>query len=132
MKTDEQLLEELERATEGLLFMSESDYPFQTVLWRGRAEVTSEYLRELTGQDNAPVEVVSVDDFFRAAASEPDWKGEQELALAKRYQALVRLLKEHLHDMKVYRVGGSDKAVYIVGRNSAENFVGISTRVVET
>lgn len=133
MKRDEQLLEELERATEGLLFMSESDHPFQTVFWSGRIEVTSQYLQELTGQGaDAPVEVVSLDDFFRAAASEPEWKGDEELALAKRYQALLRLLKEQLHDPKVYRVGRSSKAVYIVGRSSAENFVGLSTRVVET
>jgi hypothetical protein len=64
--------------------------------------------------------------------SEPDWKGAEELAIARRYQALLRLLKENLNDLKVYRVGRINIAVYIIGRSKAGNWLGISTRVVET
>lgn len=35
MKTDEAIAQELEAATEGLLFMSESDYPFAVITWPG-------------------------------------------------------------------------------------------------
>ncbi len=64
--------------------------------------------------------------------SEPEWKPEQERAIARRFQALLRLLKENLDDLKVYRVGTINIAVYIVGRTVTGNWVGLSTRVVET
>lgn len=133
MKSDEQLLLELEQLIAGLLFMSESDYPFRAFLWSGSRDVTEDYLRELAGQrPDAPVEVMSVDEFFRVAASEPEWKGAYELAVAKRYQALLRWLKEHLTDLRVYRVGEISIPVYVLGKSASGSWIGISTRVVET
>jgi hypothetical protein len=133
MKSDEQILNELRQASAGLMFMSESDYPFETVRWEGLAEINAAYLRSLPGQQtDASVQTVSVDDLFRAAASEADWKGAEELATARTYQALVRLLKENLEDVRVYRVGEINIAVYIVGRSATGNWLGLSTRVVET
>jgi nuclease A inhibitor-like protein len=133
MKSDEEIIEELKRLTDGLLFMSEADYPFEIVYREGQAGMSPEDLRELSGQpDGSPVEVKSVDDFFRVAVSEPAWKGETERAVAKRYQALLRLLKENLDELKVYRVGEINIPVYIVGRAKTGNWLGVSTRVVET
>ncbi|HEX8776309.1 MAG TPA: nuclease A inhibitor family protein [Pyrinomonadaceae bacterium] len=133
MKRDEEILQELERATAGLLFMSEADYPFETVSWGGMNEIAFDHLRRQAGASpDAPVQVVSPEKFFAQAMSEPEWKGEDELAAARRYQALLRLLKENLTDLKVYRVGEVGIAVYIVGRDSSGNWIGLSTRVVET
>ncbi len=42
--TDDELVAELKRLTEGLLFMSESDYPFEVKCWEGRNEIDSVYL----------------------------------------------------------------------------------------
>lgn len=131
-KGDGQLIEELKAATRGLVFMSESDYPFDVFNWAD-AGPTRESLRGLAGADEAtPVETRSAREFFRAAASEPDWKGEEELAVARRFRALLRLLEASLTDLKVYRVGEIDIAVYVVGRAPSGNYLGVSTRVVET
>jgi hypothetical protein len=133
MKSDEQLCEELREATRGLLFMSESDYPFEVVRWEGGGELSPEHLREVAGQDaTATVEERTVADFFRVAAGEQEWKGEAELALAKRYQSLARLLEEKLKDVRVYRVGKRNISVYVVGLSEEGNWLGVSTRVVET
>jgi hypothetical protein len=133
MKDDKVMIEELKGLTEGLLFMSEADYPFETFYREGSTDISPQSLLELSGQPtDSPVEVTSVDKFFRVAVSEPDWKKDQELAVARRYQALLRLLKEELDDVKVYRVGRINIAVYIIGRSRAGNWLGISTRVVET
>ena len=133
MKSDEQLCEELREATRGLLFMSESDYPFEVVRWEGGEELSPSYLRKVAGQDaTANVEERTVADFFRVAAGEQEWKGEAELALAKRYQSLARLLEEKLKEVRVYRVGKRDIGVYVVGLSAEENWLGVSTRVVET
>lgn len=138
MKSDEEVCGELEEATRGLMFMSESDYPFEVVRWEGVEEITPEYLRGVAGQDAttaaaaAPVEERTIENFFRVAAGEPEWKGEADLALAKRYQSLVGLLVENLTEVKVYRVGEINIGVYVVGRSDEGNWVGVATRVVET
>jgi hypothetical protein len=132
-KSDKQLIEELKEATRDLMFMSESDYPFEIVRWKDEKEPTPEFLRESAKLDeSAPVKTQSAAEFFSAATSEPDWKGEEERATAKRFQALVSLLEENLKELKVFRVGEIDIPVYIVGRAPSGNWLGISTRVVET
>ncbi len=133
MKSDDELLKELAEATKGLLMMSESDYPFETIRWDAKVEVRPEFLRSLSKESEAlPVSEQTLDEFFRAAASEPEWKGAAELQTARRYQALVGLLKENLSDVKVYRVGAINIAVYVVGRSASRNWLGISTRIIET
>ena len=130
--TDEQLLEELREATRGLTFMSESDYPFEVFNW-GAAEPTEEFLRGLTEEAaDAPVETRTAADFFRVAASEAEWKNAEQLAAARRFQSLLKLLEQHLTDLKVFRVGSVNIPVYIAGRGASGNWLGVSTRVVET
>lgn len=132
MKTDEELLEGLKEAVRGLLFMSESDYPFTLVRWEVEA-ITEDFLREQAGKESdAPVTSQSVEYFFRIAVSEPDWKGKEALAVAKRYQALLRFLKENLTDLKAYRVGEIEIEAFVVGLSPARNWLGISTRLIET
>ena|SRR5438270_8935754 len=133
MKSDEEVLAELERATVGLLFISESDYPFEIVYWKELQEVSPQLLRSLTGHpESAPVEIVSLDDFFRVAVSEESWRSEESRRDAKKYRNLVRMLKDDLDEVKVYRIGGINISVYIIGRNRTGNWLGVSTRVVET
>lgn len=116
MKSDEEIIEELKQQTKGLLFMSESDYPFETIYWKGLSEISAQYLRSLTGQaEDTPVEIVSVDEFFRNTMFD-----------------LVRTLKDSLDELKVYRVGKINIPVYIIGRSKTGNWLGVSTRVVET
>jgi hypothetical protein len=133
MKSDERLYAELREATRGLLFMSESDYPFEVVRWEGIEEMSPEYLRAAAAGDaTARVEERTITDFFRVAAGEQEWKGEAELALAKRYQSLIRLLEENLKEVKVYRVGEINIGIYVLGRSEEGNWLGVSTRAVET
>ena len=131
MKTDEQVLGEIEGAARGLLMMSEADYPFAALRLEG--EIDEARLRELAGAaPDAPVKTQGLDEFFRAAASEPAWKGPEELATARRFQSLARALEENLADPRVYKVGEINMPVYVLGRSPAGRWLGLSTRVVET
>ena len=133
MKTEEELLKDLREATAGLLFMSESDHPLEVVAWEGGGPVTPGRLRREAGKgDDAPVAELTPAQLFRAAASEPDWKGEAELATARRYQALARLLEENLTDLAAYRVGEIDVTAYVLGRGAEGNWLGLRTRLIET
>jgi hypothetical protein len=130
--TDEQLLNELREATRGLTYMSESDYPFEVFNW-GAAEPSREFLRGLTGAaSDVQVETTTAANFFRVAASEPEWKNAEQLNEARRFQTLLRLLEQHLTDLRVYRVGAVNIPVYVAGRGGSGNWLGVSTRVVET
>ena len=130
--TDEQLTAELREATRGLTFMSESDYPFEVFDW-GAAEPTDDFLRGLTGEAaDVPVETKTAADFFRVAAAEAEWKNEELLTAARRFQKLLRLLERNLTDLRVYRVGAVNIPVYVAGRAASGNWLGVSTRVVET
>ena len=133
MDDDDKLERELREATAGLTFMSESDYPVEVVRWDASIEVTPEYLRGLSGADpSAPVETTTVGEFFRNAASEPEWKVAAEIASARRYQKLVGLLADGLKGVQVFRVGAVNIPVYAVGRGPSGDWLGVSTRVVET
>jgi hypothetical protein len=131
MRSDEEILSELARAAEGLLYMSESDYPLETVRLEGPDEPTDERLRELAGKGaDARVEVRRLEEFFgRGGAELPPGGG---VARPASFHQLVRVMRESLTDIKVYRVGEINIPVYILGRSRSGHWLGLSTRVVET
>ncbi len=133
MKTDAELCGALQEATGDLLMMSESDYPFEVIRWDGSEQLSPEYLRRGAGLEaSAPLAETDLETFFRVAAGEQEWKSEADLVVAKKYQRLMRLLTDNLTEIKVYRVGDINILVYVVGRSAEGNWLGVSTRVVET
>jgi len=133
MKSDDEIVEELSKATEGLLFLSESEYPFETIYWKELPEVSPAFLRNLARlQVDASVETISLDDFFHVAASDASWLSDESRQAAVKYRNLIALLKGNLDDVKVYKLGSVNMPVYVVGQSKTGNWLGISTRVVET
>ncbi|GAB4242505.1 MAG: nuclease A inhibitor family protein [Stanieria sp.] len=130
---DSELINHLKQASEGLLWLSESDYPFETVYWENLNCLDSSKLLQITGHDlSTKVEVRELDQFFQQATEAQDWYNAQELAECQRYQALVNLLQTHLKQIKVYRVGQVEIDVYILGKTESGSIAGLSTKVVET
>ena len=133
MLSDERLLADLKAATDGLLFMSETDAPLEPVRLAVGGEPTPEVLRQLSGVSfDTPVEVQAFDEFFAPAVSEPAWKSAHQISTARRFQAVVQLLQDNLTDLRVLRVGRINMDVYVLGRASSGNWLGLRTRVVET
>ncbi|MDZ8139040.1 MAG: nuclease A inhibitor family protein [Nostoc sp. DedQUE04] len=132
-KTNSEILDQLRTAADGLLMMSESEYPFEVFLWEDAAPATPEKVIQQTNHpQDTPVEIVGVDDFFQVATTEEDWHEEEEKATVKRFQTLVQELKKNLTNLQVYRLGNKEIDVYVVGQTPAVNLAGISTKVVET
>ena len=133
--TNSELLARLKKASDGLLFMSESDHPFEAFSWQPKQKdaLTPEKLIQSTGHSlDTPVEVVDIDGFFRNATTQQDWHDPEEKERVKKYQALVEALKHNLSDVKVYRFGRRNINVYIVGKTPSGEYAGLSTKVVET
>ena len=129
MRSDEEILEALRRAADGLWYMSESDYPFEVVLIEGAEELSHERLREAAGAErDAPVETRSLEEFFRASAAVR--AGERPAPAS--FEGVLQALRENLTDIRVYRIGAVNIAVYVLGRGASGNRLGLRTRVVET
>ncbi|MEB3338150.1 MAG: nuclease A inhibitor family protein [Leptolyngbyaceae bacterium] len=132
---DLDLSQKLQQATDGLLFMSESDYPFEVFLWEPSVsgQITPEQVLQQTGKAIAtPIQEVGFDQFWHPALKPQDWHGEPEKETIHRYQNLVGILKAYLAGLQVYRVGKVTIDVYIVGQTASGKFAGVKTKVVET
>jgi hypothetical protein len=124
---------QLKQASNGLLYLSESDAPFEVIHWPAQGELTSPKLLQLTGHPpDAPVELRTVDDFFAIATVEEDWHDQDERETVERFHNLVSILKQNLSQLQVYRVGSIDIDAYIVGVTDGGEWAGLSTKLVET
>jgi hypothetical protein len=125
----------LQQASEGLLYMSESEYPFEVFLWDDskHKDITPEFVLQKIGLSlDTPVEVIKLESFFEVAIAEQDWHSLEDKITVKKYQNLVRVLKDNLVDIKVLRFGTINIDVYIIGKTPDEYLAGLSTKVVET
>lgn len=127
------LLRSLDRACDGLLFMSESDYPFESFYWNYKGELSPEKVIELAHEmEDTRVKELTLEAFFKNAVAEESWYDAEEIRIARRFQNLVDTLKRNLEEIKVYRVGFAEAEVYVVGKPEFGGYAGISTHVVQT
>lgn len=125
--------DQLKQASEGLLFPSETDAPFEVINWQVQGELTPTKLLQLTEHPpDAPVEMLAVDDFFAIATQEEDWHDEEERETVKGFQNLASVLKQNLSNIQVFRVGSIEIDAYIVGVTPSGDWMGLSTQLVET
>src|SRR5689334_11273001 len=79
----------------GLLFLSETDAPFEAFEWPGEeGKPAKARVLALVGlPPGTPVKVKGLDAFFKDAAAEHDWQNDREKAEAKQLRELVKVLK---------------------------------------
>jgi 7,8-dihydro-6-hydroxymethylpterin-pyrophosphokinase len=106
-------LEILRKASEGLLYPSESDVPFDPVRFATQSDITR----------SRPFQEQSLDDFFRELLTTED---------ADRYRALRQTLESLLKNPKVLRMGARTIDVYIIGQTPRGDFAGLHTQSIET
>ncbi|MBN3883905.1 MAG: nuclease A inhibitor family protein [Nostoc sp. JL34] len=129
-----EITEKIKQASDGLLMISESEYPFEAFLWSNQAQesMTAQKLLQLTGHSlETSIEEVELDYIFRNCAVEKEWQNEIQKQNVQKYQSLIKILKDSLTDIQVYRIGTISIDVYIVGKTSSGDLAGISTKVVE-
>lgn len=134
-KSNDELLDKLKLASDGLLFMSESEYPFEVFLWQSKEKqlLNAEFvLSKLNKPYDTKVEFVDLDSFFEVATTEEDWHSPEDKEIVKKYHNLVKIIKENLSDIKVARLGEIEIDVYIIGRVPSSDLAGLCTKVIET
>lgn len=98
--------------------MSESDYPFELIRWDGQIPITPEYLCRISDRpEGSPIQETDFDTFFKTS---------------ERFGKVAIVLKNNLSSLKVYQVGTINIPVYIVGRSKEGNWLGLSTRLIQT
>ena len=128
-----ELWDAITRATEGLLFHSESDAPIEPYRWEGGGAPTKDALLKGEGRraDEA-VEEVSLHDVFDPVTEEQSFWSDDDRAEARRYKELVALLEQGLSQIRVFRVGKVDVDVFVVGKHQEGGWMGVKTHVAET
>ena len=125
----------LTQAAEGLLFSSESDYPFTFFAWKkycGKRLYARTVLRLLNLPPDTPIEKRKLENLFKRVTEIQDWFGEEEKATAKRFVALQQTLTQQLASVQVFRVGTIEIDVYIAGKTPEGYWAGLATKVIET
>ncbi len=130
--TTAEILDRLRQATVDLLWLSESDYPFEAISWEQGVELTPTALCQELIQPNLTIETMTLADFFAPALTVEDWYEAEELVQVDRYQKLLHAIESNLTDVRVFRVGESEIAIYIVGRTPDGDIVGLKTHAIET
>ncbi|SIQ95813.1 nuclease A inhibitor family protein [Pontibacter lucknowensis] len=130
-----QIETELKEATDGLLMISETDAPFefyQAENFKGETLDEETVLKLAAMPADYPFEELELGYFFRNMTHARPDAGEEGMQQAKRFQHLEKKLHELLQDVKVYRVGETQKLVLILGRTPNGEIAGLKTMVVET
>ncbi|MEB3216659.1 MAG: nuclease A inhibitor family protein [Nostocales cyanobacterium 94392] len=121
--------------SENLVWMSESDYPFDVFIWSNQElkEFNTQNLLQKTNHSlEAPVKVLQIDNFFHTATTEKDWYDDEKRKTVKRYKTLLENLKQNLDNIQVYKIGEVEIDVYIIGQLKSGDWLGLSTKAVET
>lgn len=130
--TTAEITDLLTQATTDLLWSSESDYPFELVTWDRNVELTPTALFSKLEEPSAAIESIPLTDFFDPVLTVEDWYEDEELVQVKRYTDLLHAIESNLADVQVFRVGEIEIAIYIVGKTSDGDLIGLKTHVVET
>lgn len=132
--TKEELIAQLGEKTNGLYFPSESDFPFEVVVWEGFADDlfnSEKWLAHAGFPTNSPLENTSIEYLFRNLAVEQEWHDDVQKEQVAQFKALQEFLQSHLTDLTVYRVGKIEITIFIVGKFGGD-VIGLKTQAVET
>ncbi len=133
--TNLEIFEALDAATKGLLWMSESDYPFEAFIWEfgEKISLSNEIVLKITKHSlDTPIKFIEFNSFFQGRVTPKNWHNEAEAETVRRYQQLVLMMPEYLSNLKVYKVGEIEVDIYIVGKTPTGDYAGLATVSIET
>lgn len=135
MSENAETRERLEAAAEGLLFISESESPFEYEELPGEApeEMTPDAVRAALGEaEETPVAELSLDRFLAGHIEESDPADPVAQENVARYTALKQALAEGLADVRVFRVGDVQVRYHALGRTPDGRLAGLAASALET
>ena len=135
-KNSDGLLADLKTASENLIYISETDAPFEPFVWKTEQPITEiraeDVLKFARQKADAKVAEKNLDEFFQHPTETQDWFGDEEKAQVEKFLKLKELLSTKLKNTKVFKIGDVQIDVYIVGIDRQGNLAGVKTKAVET
>lgn len=131
----EQLHQQFQDAVTDLWWTSETDAPFEVIVWPQAFEqgFSVPELLKLTGlETELPIQEIPFEQFFFPALQVQDWYGEEEKADVSRFQLLKALIESHLTEIKVFRMGEIQLDLFILGKTEGNDWIALATQAVET
>lgn len=132
--TKDEFLRELNKKIDGLYFPSESDFPFETVVWENLSSDlfnTEKWLEHVGLPANSPLENMSIDYLFRNLSVEQAWHDDVQKEQVATFKALQEFLQANLAELTVYRVGRIEITIFIIGK-FGNDVIGLKTQAIET
>jgi hypothetical protein len=119
------VLAALRQASQGLLYQSETDAPFEPFTWgKAAGELTPQKAAQLAGASvTTPVEEEPLSEFFKYLIEGED---------AEKYGKLQSVIAAQLGGARLFRLGSINIDIYIVGRTRDGEWAGLKTQAVET
>jgi hypothetical protein len=118
-----------------LLYPSESDEPVETVhcyLKQDQPLTVSQIKDWLMLPPAVYVEEMPEADFWEPVLTEQDWYGEAEKSRTAGFRKLKETIDSTLTLHQVFRVGEAELDVYLLGRQTDGERVGIKTKIIQT
>lgn len=130
-----ELLEVLRSLTEDLLFTSESDYPFEIFIWELKTENISienvrQYLENI--EENTLIETLTVEKILRSMSRSRPYYSAERKEKANRFKQVISFFDTQVADAKAFKIGTTEKEVYILGVVADEYIIGLKSISVET
>ncbi len=116
-----ELSENLGLLTKNLLFLSESDYPFEISILNNFADL-----------DLTETIQISLNDFLQNAATHKEWHNSDEKSTVLRYQDLLDFIEKQDNIIGVYKTKPPLATIYLVLQSLDNQYIILSTKVVET
>jgi hypothetical protein len=118
---------EISRLIEGLYFMSESDYPFESSIVKAGSE--KEIVQQLITATEK-ITTVSLLDLFKAPMNEANYQ-EKDKWISGRYRELYNLLNTMQH-VAVYKAGKRQIEIIIIAELQTGGYIVLTTKAIET
>jgi hypothetical protein len=132
-RPDTPLAERIAEACRGLNYMSETDAPVDPFVGGKVTGSVRKALAEVSGSGpRSRIEEADPEPFFSRLTTIKEWYTPEQEKNARGFAALERILRGHLADLRVFRVGRVRIDIYVVGTDRRGDLLGIKTRAVET
>ena len=134
---DDRLRARLEEASDGLVYSSESDRPFEFVRFTGATipvtHLTAAEIAAITDSLGANVREVSLDELLARHIERVDVQDAESQRMIPRYEALRDSLRRTLGTVRVFRLGVTEVRCLVLGNDPATGeLVGLETIAIET
>jgi len=134
-KNNDDRLEIISQAAAGLLWRSESDFPFEVFSWPKKDRETiapQNLLARIDLPPTTPVKTSQIEDFFAPAIRDRDWHDEDDRKIVQKYRNLLATIAQNLSNTKVYLVDEVEIKIYIIGELSDRDWGVLFTKAIET